>query len=195
MKDISIKIDFKSPDGQFRTMNFNIHKTHHQKLSLGGFKDTSKMTIFQNAFSQTDQILKVTKQLFERETQIFDITTKSINPNREFGSQTLKTTHLFDNNKDDKILQPKKYFNSDLWLQRRIEGAMYIQKIMRGFLARKRMKKIKMITSQISDEKENITRQASQKEEQFKTQQIAKRTCPKVFLKRQNRILKVYTFN
>lgn len=177
-----IQIDWKTDDQRAKTYNFVVSKLSHEKAELGGYKDLFRNTIFQNAYSQTDQPNVKIDQKFDRDTQTFDQETKSLNPFREFGSQTI-ASDLFLDFRFANTLKPKKYFNSDLWLMRRIEATFFIQKIIRGFLARKRMKNIKSISQKIDQEKNLLIKKKKEWIENAKIQEIEKRTHPKVILK------------
>ncbi len=50
---------------------------------------------------------------------------------------------LFIDTRNDKPMQPFMYFNSDMWEQRRNEAALFIQRLTRGWFARKRANALK----------------------------------------------------
>jgi hypothetical protein len=45
---------------------------------------------------------------------------------------------LFIDKRNDKKIEAKMYFNSDMWEERREEAALYIQRLIRGWFARRR---------------------------------------------------------
>lgn len=50
---------------------------------------------------------------------------------------------LFIDTRNDKQMQPFMYFNSDMWEERRNEAALFIQRLTRGWFARKRANALK----------------------------------------------------
>jgi uncharacterized protein YjbK len=44
---------------------------------------------------------------------------------------------LFIDKRTDKLVRPNHYFDSEMWEQRRNEAALYIQRLTRGWFARK----------------------------------------------------------
>ena len=56
--------------------------------------------------------------------------------NREYGTQ-MDYIGLYIDPRKDKILEPTKYFDADKWDLRKESTVLYLQKMMRGFLARK----------------------------------------------------------
>lgn len=49
---------------------------------------------------------------------------------------------LYIDTRKDKPMEPKSYFNSELWDLRRDDAALFIQRIVRGMLARRRAKNL-----------------------------------------------------
>ena len=188
MKPTSLKIDFKNADGFFSSLNFQICRSTRTKAFFGGLQDTVKGLTFHHGYSQTDQMMRPQKQMFERDTQVLDLITKSVNPVSEFGSQTTAFTCLSHDSRNDKVLIPLKYFDSELWIKRRIESTIFIQKMIRGFLARKRMENIKAISKQIDLEKTSLIHSESLRQENLKSMEIVRRTKPRVSSKDQRRL-------
>jgi hypothetical protein len=52
---------------------------------------------------------------------------------------------LYIDTRTDKDMMPKNYFNSELWDIRRDEAALFIQRIIRGMLARMRAKNLLLL--------------------------------------------------
>lgn len=109
------------------------------KPYLGGFKNPRTGTIYHHAFAQTDQIKNEHKLKFHRDTQTHFQTTKSIKMMREFGTQ-MEREGLYIDTRQDKPMEPQEYFSSELWEERRSDAALFIQRIVRGMLARHRAK-------------------------------------------------------
>ena len=45
---------------------------------------------------------------------------------------------LFIDRRNDKVVEAKMYFTSEMWEERREEAALYIQRLVRGWFARRR---------------------------------------------------------
>jgi hypothetical protein len=179
------RIEFLTEAYQASYCTFSVKRVSHQKVDLGGYRDLIRNMVYRNAYSQTDQPQAVFPLCFDRNTQIFDTETKSGNPAREFGSQT-GDVHLWIDPRDDKPIVPQKYFDSELWLQRRIEATLHIQKMVRGFLARNRMSTIKHLSHQIAEERTNLIDARRKHSEFTKMQEIEKRIHPKAKVDFQN---------
>ena len=50
---------------------------------------------------------------------------------------------IFIDTRTDKLVQPSLYFDSDMWADRRWEAALFIQRLVRGWFARRRANKLK----------------------------------------------------
>ena len=176
---MDLRITFKNDDNEEQLQGFIVSRLKHEKSDLGGYVDLFKNVRYKNAYSQSDQILKKKETHFDRNTQIFDTATKSANPRRELGSQT-DNSDLYIHAQNFKTVKVMKYFDSELWLRRRTEATQFIQKIIRGFLARKRMKRIKLLAFQIKKEKNFLLNTRKDKIESIRILEIKKRTHPTV---------------
>jgi hypothetical protein len=152
------------------------------KLDLGGLKDFDSGIEYLHAYGQTDQTVFQRPVRFERDTQTFEVIAKSSNPKREYGTQTPQPNMLWMDQRDGKVAYPKKYFDSELWLKRRIEAAMFIQKICRGYLARKRMSGIRVLRNTIALQRETQAKEFKLSHQMQLEQEIEKRAQPKVNL-------------
>ena len=56
--------------------------------------------------------------------------------NKEYGTQ-MDYIGLYIDPRKDKIMEPTNYFDADKWDLRKESTVLYLQKMMRGFLARK----------------------------------------------------------
>ena len=55
---------------------------------------------------------------------------------REFSAQT-PVPGLYVEDRNDKVIVPQKYFTSEMWMKQRTDKTLYIQRMTRGWLARK----------------------------------------------------------
>jgi hypothetical protein len=117
------------------------------KPFIGGFRNKKTGIVYHHAFAQTDQVKKDHKLKFHRDTQTYYQSTKSIKLKREFGTQ-MEREGLFIDTRSDKPMTPQLYFNSELWDIRRDEAALFIQRIIRGMLARMRAKNLLTLKEQ-----------------------------------------------
>lgn len=180
MPQTTLKIDFNSSENVFKTFTFEIKRAVRLKTYFGGYKDNHRHTTLHHAFSQTNQSNNFNKLKFDRDTQIIDTQTKSVNPFREFGCQTPVSLNLFMDPRKDIVTESLKYFSSELWLQRRTEATIYIQKIMRGCLARIRIEKVKKMKQKIENEKKNLAEIKNLEINKFRSENLERRTHPKV---------------
>jgi len=162
------------------SIKVTIRMPKYKKLDLGGLKDFDSGLEYYHAYSQTDQTLFPRAVRYERDTQTFEVTTKSVNPKREYGTQTPIPGLVWKDNREGKEVKPMKYFSSELWLKRRIEAAMFIQKICRGYLARKRMLGIRALRRLIALQRETIASEFKEIQELQLKLEIEKRAKPKV---------------
>lgn len=69
--------------------------------------------------------------------------------------------------REDKLVQPRMYFTSEMWDQRREEAALFIQRLVRGWFARR-------ITSNLKLEKEDKRNNQIKLEEDFRQKEEVK---------------------
>ncbi len=50
----------------------------------------------------------------------------------------MEKDNLFIDTRNDKMVDTKMYFTSEMWEERREEAALYIQRLVRGWFARRR---------------------------------------------------------
>ena len=112
------------------------------KPFLGGFKNTKDNQIYHHAYAQTDQIKRSHNQKYERETQTYDQSTKSTKVKRE-GSTQMQSREIYIDCRKDRVIQAKNYFSSEMWLERREEAALFIQRLVRGMLARNKTSQLR----------------------------------------------------
>ena len=178
MQTKHLSVTYRTQDHRTAILKLKLIFSDHEKPDLGGLKDLEGNKEFYHAFSQTDQP-KINHPIkFHRDTQTVDTTTKGVKTKREAGSQTLRPD-LFIDKTYDKVMTPKRYFHSELWLKRRIFAAQFIQKMVRGYFARKRMKRIKDLKDKIIKEKEELKLKSINDEEATFKKRIKKRIEPK----------------
>jgi len=85
---------------------------------------------------------------------------------REFGTQ-MERVGIWIDTRTDKEIQPRMYFTSEMWEQRREEAALFIQRLVRGWFARKR-------TNALKKEKEEKRNEQIRLEEEFRRQEEIK---------------------
>lgn len=71
---------------------------------------------------------------------------------------------LFIDTRTDKVMDNKTYFTSEMWEERREEAALFIQRVVRGMLARHK-------TNLLKRDKEKKRREELQSEEEFRKQE------------------------
>lgn len=144
----------------------HIQMPQYPKPFLGGLKHKDSGQVHLHAFSQTDQVRKVTAPKQERGTQTFKMNTKSHVTYKEFGTQT-ERPGLWIDTRGDKVVKAGPYFTSEMWMQQREAAAHFIQKMMRGCFARKR-------TRALREEKEKKKREQIRREKQYREEEERK---------------------
>jgi hypothetical protein len=98
--------------------------------------------------------------------------------NREFGTQ-MEVIGLYIDPRQDKIMKPTKYFDADEWEGKLLSVILYLQKMMRGFFARKTKRLYKDQERRKQEEKDMAEEEERKKEEAKNKQEIERRTHPK----------------
>ena len=86
---------------------------------------------------------------------------------------------LFIDERNDRIVYPSVYFTSEMWLERRIEAALYIQRLTRGMFARNHTNKLKAEKLAKELYKLNIEEEERKKEEVKHKKEIERRRNPR----------------
>jgi len=97
---------------------------------------------------------------------------------REQGSQ-MEKAGVFIDRRDDKIIYPKRYFSSIMWLKQREETTLYIQCRVRGWFARKRCYDLRKAKKDREQELMALQKELQLKEEQKHKEEIERRMHPK----------------
>lgn len=116
--------------------------------------------VYHNGFAQTDQIRREHKTKHHRDTQTYEYSTKSSKVMREFGTQVERKGIWIDKREDVEI-QAKMYFSSEMWEARREAASLFIQRLVRGWFARKR-------TAALKKEREDKRKAELAMEEEFR---------------------------
>lgn len=131
-----VKRDDKGNVTQQWTEVVKIIRINKRKPFIGGYKNVNNDVQYWNAFAQTDQKKTTHKLCYTRQTQTYEWISKSTKVKRQIGTQMQKEG-LFIDTRTDKFVRPSLYFDSEMWQQRRNEAALYIQRLTRGWFARK----------------------------------------------------------
>ena len=97
---------------------------------------------------------------------------------KEFGSQT-ERPEIWIDPRDGVHVTAKKYFTSQMWLERRIDAAHFIQKMMRGCFARKRTRALREEKEKKKQEQIRLEKEFRIKEEEKHEREIRRRINPK----------------
>ncbi|CAD8114686.1 unnamed protein product [Paramecium primaurelia] len=160
------------------TLTIQIIKANYQKPYLGGLKNKKSGALLHHAFAQTNQYRREHKEKNHRDTQTHFESTKSTIMMKEFGTQ-MEKEDLFIDLRNDRTFEPKLYFTSEMWEERREEAALFIQRLIRGWFARRR-------TNALRQKKQQLQNEQLEKEEDFRRQEevrhkkeIERRTNPR----------------
>ena len=159
--EIEFKILDKNKNPQKVTIE--LQKIKYKKPYFGGFVNKTNGTYYYHAYAQTDQYKNEHILKEDRDAQTYEYKTRSTKQNREFGTQ-MAYVGLYIDNRQDKELQVTEYFTADKWEEKRNNTVIYLQKMMRGFFARKTCRELRK-------EKEDEVKQQEQKEEEERKEQ------------------------
>lgn len=98
--------------------------------------------------------------------------------NREFGTQ-MEAIGLYIDPRKDKVMKPSKYFDADEWEGKLLSVVLYLQKMMRGFFARKTKRLYKDQERRKQEEKEALEEEERIREEIKNKKEIERRMHPK----------------
>jgi len=113
-----------------------VEKAKGAKPYIGGYFNKRNGATYHNAFGQTDQYERPHPKKNNREVQTFQYKTEETQMMREFSSQT-PVPGIVVETRSDKILEAKPYFTSEMWMKKREETTLYVQRMVRGWLARR----------------------------------------------------------
>jgi len=148
------------------------------KPYLGGLKNVKTERDYHHAFAQTDQRVRDHKTKYTRETQTYEYNTVSTKVMREFGTQMERVGISIDT-RQDKETQPKMYFTSEMWEERREEASLYIQRMMRGYHGWKRVDGLRKEKKAKEEEQERMEEEFRKNEEIKHKQEIERRMHPR----------------
>lgn len=142
VESVVVKRDEKGNVTKQWTEVIKIIRINKKKPFIGGYRKVDSDIECWNAYAQTDQKRTNHKLCFTRETQTYEWVSKSTKSKREIGTQ-MEKEGLFIDTRNDKVVQPVMYFNAEMWEERRNEAALFIQRLTRGWFARKRANALK----------------------------------------------------
>ena len=162
------EIEFKIIDQnhQPKRVVIELQKIKYKKPYYGGFVNKTNGTYYYHAYAQTDQYKNPHIKKEERDCQTYEYRSLSTKQNREFGTQ-MAYVGLYIDNRQDKELFPTEYFTADKWEEKRNNTVIYLQKMMRGFFARKTCRELRK-------ERDDEIKAQEQKEEEERKEQEAK---------------------
>ena len=117
-------------------MNVEVEKPKGAKPYIVGYVNKRDGADYHNAFAQTDQYEKPHPVMFHRGIQSYQFKTADTTMMREFSTQTPVPGLVIESRKD-KVFEAKPYFTSEMWMKQREITALYVQRMVRGWLARK----------------------------------------------------------
>lgn len=105
---------------------------------MGGYRNKRTGTRYHHAGCQTEKTPTNWSGIekFHRETQTAKVVTRSQQTTREAGTQ-MSRNDIYVDDRDDKYLTPKPYFDSNQWFNQRLRYTIVIQRFVRGWQARK----------------------------------------------------------
>lgn len=174
------EMEFKIMDQNKKPMlvKIELEKLMYKKPYYGGFVNKRNGTDYYHSYAQTDQYKNIHKVKEERDAQTYEYKTRSTRMNREFGTQ-MAYIGLYIDQRQDKEMTPTTYFCAEDWEEMRKNTVIYLQKMMRGFFARKTCAELR----KERDEEKRIQEEAEEKlrqEQETKNKiEIQRRMHPK----------------
>jgi len=117
-------------------VNVEVEKAKGAKPYIGGYVNKRDGAVYHNAFAQTDQYEKPHPVMYHRGVQSYQFKTEETDMMREFSTQT-PVPGIVVETRTDKVLEAKPYFTSEMWMKQREVTTLYIQRMVRGWLARR----------------------------------------------------------
>jgi hypothetical protein len=138
------EIEFKILDQnkQPKLVVIELQKIKYKKPYYGGYVNKTNGTYYYHAYAQTDQYKNTYCLKEERDAQTYEYRTCSTKMTREFGTQ-MAYVGLYIDTRQDKEITPTEYFTSEKWEEKKINTVRHLQKMMRGFFARKTCRELK----------------------------------------------------
>lgn len=162
-----------------QTVVVELEKIKYKKPYYGGYVNKVTGTFYYHAYAQTDQYENKNHKIKnERSAQTYEYKTLSTTMNREFGTQ-MSYIGLYIDDRQDKEIKPKKYFDSEQWFNKRDSTVIYLQKMMRGFAARKLCREYRKKRDDAEAENERKEEEKRQQQEKKNKEEIKRRMHPK----------------
>ena len=161
-------------------MNVEVEKAKTPNPYIGGFTNKRDGGVYLNAFAQTDQYKKPHPTMYHREVQTYQYSTQETIMTREFSSQSPVPGIVIDT-RNDKIMEAKPYFTSKMWMDRREVTTLYIQRMTRGWLARREAARARKERDHDSEENAKKQEELRKKDEEEHKREIERRMHPKTF--------------
>ena len=128
--------------GNSKSVIIDLEKIKYKKPYYGGYVNKTNGTYYYHAYAQTDQYQNEHIIKNERSAQTYEYRTLSTKMYREFGTQ-MSYVGLYVDDRQDKVKVAREYFDHEQWKDRKEKTVKYLQKMMRGFFARKQCKKLR----------------------------------------------------
>jgi len=166
---------------QFQLQITKLPETH-KKSFLGGYKHSKTSKVYHHANTQTElteRKHKNVENLRSRNTQTFEMISRSTQNRREYGTQ-MKRKDIHLDNSSDEFKEARPYFTSAQLLEKQRAHTLLIQCFWRGYLARSKAwaRREDIYQKQLGKlrEKENNVRASSERQKN----EIERRMNPKV---------------
>jgi len=179
---ISIKVP--GPDGGMQNLMVSVDKATERKAYLGGYRHKATGAVFHHAASQTPAGLENTRgwknpeMKNHRDTQTYDVKTRSQMTTREHGTQ-MKRNDLYMDDAGDVQKESRPYFSAVQLDELKRRKTLVIQCYYRGYLARKRVWAMREhLYQRWVDEQERVEREKEEREKK-RQHEIERRAHPK----------------
>ena len=155
----TLEVLLRGPGGEQRgVVTVEVSKCTQRKAYLGGYRHKKSGKVYHHASCQSAEYgllpqRKNVECLRNRDTQTYETKTRSVQSNREYGTQMKREDLLMDDGAD-KVVASRRYFTSTQLLELKRQKTQVLQCYWRGYLARRRTWGIRMrlYESQMAEE-------------------------------------------
>jgi hypothetical protein len=169
--------------GNDDVLMISVTKFKGPKPYYGGYRHRKTGRIYHHAGTQSDKRGLIPEprdvdRLKHRDTQTYEVKTRSVQLSREYGTQMERQDVMLDNSTDYDI-EPRRYFSATQQLELKRQKTLVIQCYWRGYVARKRTWGIRQSLFEKQQREEMAASNMAQKKEKQRKFEVERRINPR----------------
>jgi hypothetical protein len=169
--------------GNDDVLTISVTKFKGPKPYYGGYRHRKTGRIYHHAGTQSEKRGLIPEprdvdRLKHRDTQTYEVKTRSVQLSREYGTQMERKDVMLDNSTDYAI-EPRRYFSSTQQLELKRQKTLIIQCYWRGYVARKRTWGIRQSLFEKQQREEMAAANLAQKKEKQRKFEVERRINPR----------------